>query len=134
MKLLAIPIGAYNNVLTVLELKHFNPLLELLDTQGRKATGTSVIENCLTAGTYIGNEAQVFDLFSIDLIPKNLTFWSFPRSPWQIQCNYSESFCPQVSSILTMIAPLIYDQDEKDKVEMDAEDFAEEQGLLGRWC
>ncbi|BES91758.1 vacuolar protein sorting [Nesidiocoris tenuis] len=96
MKLLAIPIGAYNNILTVLELKHFNPLLELLDTQGRKATGTSVIENCLTAGTYIGNEAQV-------------------------------------SSILTMIAPLIYDQDEKDKVEMDAEDFAEEQGLLGRF-
>ncbi|XP_014246771.1 vacuolar protein sorting-associated protein 35 isoform X2 [Cimex lectularius] len=96
MRLLCIPIQAYNNILTVLMLEHFTPLLNILDQQGRKSIATSIIENCLNSNTYIGEQNEV-------------------------------------DSILTIIAPLIHDEDEKDVVELDAEDFAEEQGLLGRF-
>ncbi|KAK9512960.1 hypothetical protein O3M35_001260 [Rhynocoris fuscipes] len=95
-RLLCIPVQAYNNILTVLKLQHFTPLLNILDLQGRKNMATFIVNNALNNNTLIGTPEEV-------------------------------------DSILIMIAPLIFDQEDKDVLEQDPEDFAEEQGLLGRF-
>ncbi|KAL1115285.1 hypothetical protein AAG570_007316 [Ranatra chinensis] len=93
-RLLSIPVQQYNNILTVLKLTQFTPLLSVFDLTGRKAMATSVVNNALANNTMVPTPDQV-------------------------------------ETILGMISALICDQEEQQ--EQDPEDFAEEQGLLGRF-
>ncbi|XP_075218670.1 vacuolar protein sorting 35 isoform X2 [Lycorma delicatula] len=95
-RLLKIPIDHYNNVLTVLELAHFAPLLEYFDYLGRKSIAVYIVNNVLNSETFIPTPEEV-------------------------------------DTVLIMIAPLIQDQPDQPPGEEDPEDFAEEQGLLGRF-
>lgn len=58
-RLLCIPVQAYNNILTVLKLQHFTPLLNILDLQGRKNMATFIVNNALNNNTLIGTPEEV---------------------------------------------------------------------------
>lgn len=96
MHLLKLILDHYNNILTVLELENYGPLLDCFDYYGRKTLAAYIVNNALHNETYI---------------------------------NTSE----QVDTILSMISPLIEDQSDQPTEDEDPEDFAEEQGLLGRF-
>ncbi|XP_069687418.1 vacuolar protein sorting-associated protein 35 [Periplaneta americana] len=95
-RLMKIPVDNYNNLLTVLQLQHYGPLLDLFDYHGRKHLAAYLVTNALD------NETQI---------------------PTQ----------EEVDAVLTMLSPLIQDQSDQPPGEEDPEDFAEEQGLLGRF-
>ncbi|XP_065675413.1 vacuolar protein sorting-associated protein 35 isoform X2 [Hydra vulgaris] len=95
MRLLKIPVDAYNNVLTILKLKHFAPLFGYFHYATRKEMAMYVINNALDNETYIPSMEEV-------------------------------------DSVLQLAAPLIMDQDDQPAEPEDPEDFAEEQGLMGR--
>lgn len=90
-----IPLDNYKNVLTVLKLEHFAPLLEYFDYEGRKSLAVYIIANILDNETLIPSQEQA-------------------------------------DAVLSMVSPLVQDQPDQPAVEEDPEDFAEEQGLLGR--
>lgn len=90
-----IPVDFYNNMLTVLTLEHYAPLLKYFDYEGRKLMAVYALTNVLDNET---------------LLPQQ----------------------EQVDAILSISAPLIQDQPDQPNIEEDPEDFAEEQGLLGR--
>ncbi|XP_046737836.1 vacuolar protein sorting-associated protein 35 isoform X3 [Diprion similis] len=94
-RLMKIPVDNYKNILTVLKLEHFAPLLEYFDYEGRKSLAVYIITNILDNET---------------LIPAQ----------------------EQVDAVLSMVSPLVQDQPDQPTIEEDPEDFAEEQGLLGR--
>lgn len=94
-RLMKIPVDNYKNILTVLKLEHYTPLLEYFDYEGRKLLAVYIVTSILD------NEI---------LIPGQ----------------------EQVDAVLSMAAPLVQDQPDQPNVEEDPEDFAEEQGLLGR--
>lgn len=96
MRLLKIPVDNYNNVLTILKLKHFAPLFDYFDFSTRKEMAMYVITNALDTDTYIPSQEEV-------------------------------------DSILQLAAPLVMDQDDQPSEPDDPEDFAEEQGLMGRF-
>lgn len=96
MRLLKIPVDIYNNVLTILKLKHFAPLFDYFDYATRKEMAMYVINNALDNDTYIPSMEEV-------------------------------------EGILQLAAPLIMDQDDQPTEPEDPEDFAEEQGLMGRF-
>ena len=58
-KLLKIPINNFNDILTVLRLAHFAPLLRLFDFDGRKALAVFIAENVLENSTTIPTSEQV---------------------------------------------------------------------------
>ncbi len=58
-KLLKIPINNFNDILTVLGLAHFAPLLQLFDFDGRKALSVFIAENALENETFIPTSDQV---------------------------------------------------------------------------
>ena len=58
-KLLKIPINNFNNILTVLQLTDFDPLLELFDFDGRKAMAVYIANDVLEMQTLIPTEDQV---------------------------------------------------------------------------
>ena len=58
-KLLKIPINNFNNILTVLKLEHFMPLLSLFDFDGRKAMSVFIANDVLDTQTYIPTIEQV---------------------------------------------------------------------------
>jgi len=97
MNLLRLPVDQYNNVLTVLQLEHYTPLLQCFDYHGRKTLSVYLINNALNSDTYINTPEQV-------------------------------------DTVLTMISTLVEDQADQPAIEdEDPEDFADEQGLLGRF-
>ena len=58
-KLLKIPINNFNDIMTVLRLSHFAPLLQLFDFDGRKSLAVFIAENVLENETQIPNSEQV---------------------------------------------------------------------------
>ncbi|KAK5647170.1 hypothetical protein RI129_002062 [Pyrocoelia pectoralis] len=58
-KLLRIPIDNYNNLLTVLQLQHYAPLMEHLDYNGRKLLSIYILNNALDSETVITTQEQV---------------------------------------------------------------------------
>ncbi|XP_012265387.1 vacuolar protein sorting-associated protein 35 isoform X4 [Athalia rosae] len=94
-RLMKIPLDNYKNILTVLKLEYFAPLLEYFDYEGRKSLAVYIITNILDNETLIPTQEQV-------------------------------------DAVLSMVSPLVQDQPDQPTVEEDPEDFAEEQGLLGR--
>ncbi|KAJ9581751.1 hypothetical protein L9F63_003820 [Diploptera punctata] len=95
-RLMKIPVDNYNNLLTVLQLQHYAPLLDLFDYQGRKNVAAYLVTNALDNETLVPTQEQV-------------------------------------DAVLTMLSSLIQDQADQPPGEEDPEDFAEEQGLLGRF-
>lgn len=64
-RLLKIPVDTYNNILTVLQLKHFPPLFEYFDYESRKSMSCYVLSNTLDYNTTIVAQEQVSNHFSI---------------------------------------------------------------------
>lgn len=95
MKLLKIPVENYNNLLIILQLQHYQPLMEYFDYAGRKSMSIYLIENALENNALVPTQEQV-------------------------------------DQVLTLVSPLVVDQPDQPKVEEDPEDFAEEQGTMGR--
>ncbi|KAG5309254.1 VPS35 protein, partial [Acromyrmex insinuator] len=95
VRLMKIPVDNYKNILTVLKLEHYAPLLDYFDYEGRKSLAIYIITNILENETLI---------------------------PMQ----------EQVDAVLFMVSSLVQDQSDQPNIEEDPEDFAEEQGLLGR--
>lgn len=58
-RLLKIPVDTYNNILTVLQLKHFPPLFEYFDYESRKSMSCYVLSNTLEYNTTIIAQEQV---------------------------------------------------------------------------
>lgn len=90
-----IPLDNYKNILVVLKLEFYTPLLEYFDYEGRKMLAIYIITNILDNETMIPTQEHV-------------------------------------EAVLQMVSPLVQDQPDQPNVEEDVEDFAEEQGLLGR--
>ncbi|XP_014777339.1 vacuolar protein sorting-associated protein 35 isoform X1 [Octopus bimaculoides] len=65
MHLLKIPIDVYQNLLTVLELKHFGPLFKYFDYHGRKTMSAFLINSALENDTKILTPEQVDDILNI---------------------------------------------------------------------
>nr|CAD7415385.1 unnamed protein product [Timema poppensis] len=95
-RLMKIPVDNYNNLLTVLELQQYGPLMDYFDYHGRKSLAAYLVSNALDSETLIPTPEQV-------------------------------------DTVLTMVSTLVQDQSDQPSVEEDPEDFAEEQGLLGRF-
>ena len=58
-RLLKIPVDTYNNILTVLKLKHFHPLFEYFDYESRKSMSCYVLSNVLDHSTEVVSQDQV---------------------------------------------------------------------------
>jgi vacuolar protein sorting-associated protein 35 len=72
-KLLKIPINNFHDMLTVLQLSHFSPLLALFDFDGRKSMAVFVAENVLENETQIPTSDQVPTLPKVTNICKIFT-------------------------------------------------------------
>lgn len=59
MRLMKIPVDNYNNVLELLRLEHYGPLMEYLDYQARKTMSIHIILNALENETVIPAPEQV---------------------------------------------------------------------------
>jgi len=64
-RLLKLPVDSYNNLMTVLQLKYFPPLLQLLDFNGRNAMAVYLVNNVLEHETVIATPQQVEDVFAV---------------------------------------------------------------------
>ncbi|KAL7639004.1 UNVERIFIED_CONTAM: hypothetical protein RMT77_010538 [Armadillidium vulgare] len=64
-KLLRLPIDNYKDVLTVLQLKNFTALLQILDFSGRKTISTFLVTSALENETRIRTQEQVDALLSM---------------------------------------------------------------------
>uniref|UniRef100_A0A8V0ZP40 Vacuolar protein sorting-associated protein 35 n=1 Tax=Gallus gallus TaxID=9031 RepID=A0A8V0ZP40_CHICK len=60
-RLLKIPVDTYNNILTVLRLKHFHPLFEYFDYESRKSMSCYVLSNVLDYNTEIVSQEQILN-------------------------------------------------------------------------
>lgn len=91
-KLLKIPIVNFNDILTVLRLANFTPLLNMFDFEGRKSMSSFIVDNVIENETTIATSEMA-------------------------------------DTILTMLAPLVSDQEDGPKAEDwdDPEEFLEEQ-------
>ena len=58
-KLLKIPINNFGNMLTVLQLAHFVPLISLYDFEGRKAMSCYIADDVVETETCIPSVEQV---------------------------------------------------------------------------
>lgn len=95
-KLLESILNAYNNIITVIELKYFAPVYEHLDFEARKQLALQLILNALENETIITSSEQA-------------------------------------DSLLMLVSPLVRDQADQPKGEVDELDFAEEQTAMGRF-
>lgn len=68
MRLMKIPVDQYNNILTVLKLQQYAPLLEYLDYRGRKSLAAYVITNILENDTLIPTPEQVSHSFLLIML------------------------------------------------------------------
>uniref|UniRef100_A0A2K5U731 Vacuolar protein sorting-associated protein 35 n=1 Tax=Macaca fascicularis TaxID=9541 RepID=A0A2K5U731_MACFA len=57
-RLLKMPVDTYNNIFTVLKLKHFHPLFEYFDYESRKSMSCYVLSNVLDYNTEIVSQDQ----------------------------------------------------------------------------
>lgn len=64
-RLVKIPIDSYNNVLELLKLDHYGPLMEYFDYQARKSISTHLILNALENETIIPSPEQVGKLLPL---------------------------------------------------------------------
>jgi vacuolar protein sorting-associated protein 35 len=64
-RLLKIPVDNYNNVLTLLKLEHFGPLLEYFDFNARKTMSIYIVNNTLDNETIISTPEQVDAVLSL---------------------------------------------------------------------
>ncbi|XP_059987031.1 vacuolar protein sorting-associated protein 35 isoform X2 [Lagenorhynchus albirostris] len=64
-RLLKIPVDTYNNILTVLKLKHFHPLFEYFDYESRKSMSCYVLSNVLDYNTEIVSQDQVDSIMNL---------------------------------------------------------------------
>ena len=98
-RLLKIPIDSYNDVMIVLGLEHFIPLLNCYDYSGRREMSAYLINNVIDNSTLIPTPEKV-------------------------------------ETILTIVGPLICDQNDGPSAEQsrqeDKEEWEEEQSLMGR--
>jgi len=98
-RLLKIPIDSYNDVMIVLGLEHFIPLLNCYDYSGRREMSAYLINNVIDNSTLIPTPEKV-------------------------------------ETILTIVGPLICDQNDGPTAEQsrqeDKEEWEEEQSLMGR--
>lgn len=110
-KLMKMPVEIFNDILTVLELKHYRPLIDHFDYLG--------IIVCfivfLIIFPFIGRKNLA--VYTVNNVLENETFIQTPES---------------VDLVLSILTPLIQDQPDQPAIEEDPEDFDEEQGLLGR--
>lgn len=68
MKLVKIPVDSYNDLLTILKLEHFAPLLEYFDYRSRKQISGFFINNSLENETLIKEQSQVcYVLLTLEL-------------------------------------------------------------------
>lgn len=58
-RLLNIPLQTYNNILTILKLSNFTPLLGVFDVEGRKNMAALIVNNALSNGTFISTPEEV---------------------------------------------------------------------------
>ena len=58
-KLLKIPINNFGNMLTVLQLSHFVPLISMYDFEGRKAMSCYIADDVVETETFIPSVEQV---------------------------------------------------------------------------
>jgi len=65
MRLLKIPVDNYNNVLTILKLKHFAPLFDYFDFGTRKGMAMYVITNALENDTFIPSQEEVDSILQL---------------------------------------------------------------------
>jgi vacuolar protein sorting-associated protein 35 len=59
LKLMKIPVDAYQNLITVLKLAHYGPLVEYFDCNTRKSLGCYLISNALDNETVISTPEEV---------------------------------------------------------------------------
>merc|ERR1719245_2727663 len=64
-KLLKIPISNYNDVLTVLALPNFAPLLAMFDFEGRRAMSVFLVENAVENETSVASAEQVDQILTL---------------------------------------------------------------------
>uniref|UniRef100_A0A8B9YXM5 Vacuolar protein sorting-associated protein 35 n=1 Tax=Bos mutus grunniens TaxID=30521 RepID=A0A8B9YXM5_BOSMU len=64
-RLLKIPVDTYNNILTVLKLKHFHPLFEYFDYESRKSMSCYMLSNVLDYNTEIVSQDQVDSIMNL---------------------------------------------------------------------
>ena len=64
-KLLSIPINNYNDIITVLSLKFFTPLLGMYDFEGRRAMAVYIANNVIDNETYIATAEQTETILGI---------------------------------------------------------------------
>jgi vacuolar protein sorting-associated protein 35 len=60
-----IPVDNYNNLLTVLQLQQYGPLLDLFDYHGRKNLAAYLVSNALENETLVPTQEQVRNLNSL---------------------------------------------------------------------
>lgn len=65
MRLLKIFIDQYNNVLTVIQLTYFAPLMEMFDFYGRKSVSAYLITNALNNDTLVPTSESVDSILTI---------------------------------------------------------------------
>ncbi|KAJ8340134.1 hypothetical protein SKAU_G00347670 [Synaphobranchus kaupii] len=65
MRLLKIPVDSYNNILTILQLKHFHTLFQYFDYKSRKSMSCYMLSNTLDYGTEIVGQDQVETILNL---------------------------------------------------------------------
>ena len=81
-RLLKIPVDTYNNILMVLQLKHFPPLFEYFDYESRKSMSCYVLSNTLDYNTVIVGQEQVKLLLPSWLITCNHNYMLIFQPNW----------------------------------------------------
>ena len=88
MRLLRIPVDIYNNVLTILKLKHFAPLFDYFDYATRKEMAMYVINNALDNETFIPSQEEVDSVLQL-AAPLIMDQDDQPTEPVSINSNVS---------------------------------------------
>lgn len=68
VKLLHIPIDHYNNVLTLLQLKHFGSVIGHLDYRGRTLATSYIVQNMIDNVNIVTSSEQVYYSLSSDWV------------------------------------------------------------------
>lgn len=58
-RLMKLPVDYFNNILTILELKHYGSLMECFDYTGRKTLALYLVNNVLNNSTFIPTQELV---------------------------------------------------------------------------
>lgn len=69
-RLMKLPVDYFNNILTILELKHYASVMECFDYTGRKTLALYLVNNVLNTNTFIPTQELV--RFFVDIEPNSL--------------------------------------------------------------